>query len=342
MLFDIDKLLSKQFKYTENKHGYNGVMCIENVPKDTIILEFPLSNEYMFLSRKISDNPIYESLKGRVDQANIQVFDLALSIFSKYNDIKNKGGYNPEERPFLFNEKQLSLLQNTAIYTIIHQHRHTFDDMFLEYAKLNAVTYDIEQKLREVYNYCQSYSFGLELNKENFRVIHPSIYINHCNYDEGSPKLIHKVIDGKYCVFTEKEYVKGEEILDCYTSNAFKIFHKLPINNHIVINDWRLIMACHYGILEDLVDDEINPNNKELKEKQIPQGCKITDASKLINKDILILKDIVVDQFDIDKFDIDEDPTKWDKQTEVALQLRGIEMNHVLEFCEKLLPQSVE
>ena len=201
-------------------------------------------NTYInYYSNKITRKKNKNNILGLICNTNINKNELIMSC-----DLNNIIYANSEK------ELVYKLLNNKKFLISIKNFLNFHDCKFLNcdenefiYHRVNeerkkfALFNDDRLIVKKLYVFVKAYSHGFNTG----RCISPACLINHTPYYK-SPKLIHKIIDNQWKIYTDKDYLVDEEILDCYTSNY------LVSNNNTIINDWKTTMSVFYGDMYNL------------------------------------------------------------------------------------------
>jgi hypothetical protein len=312
IIFDLSKFIQSEFTYSPNSLGIPGIICKENVEAGAPILIFPLQDNIV-----LSDNELYDKLVDKcpgVDQLYVQMFCLATRLIGNYDKLSKI--YDISQRSFFMNEAQLALMKNTISYSIVKKEQTTFNTVLTAYMnEYHNVTYEIEQKLKLLYCFANSYAFGIKLNNIDYRCIHPGIYFNH-KPSEIVPKLKHALVNNIYTISTEKDYVKGDELFECYNT-THRTFANFPLYDNLVLNDWRIFMTSFYGPLMELSNDP--ESGKHI------QGFKLKNNEDVDGRKLLMIRDLFHEN-------IENKDVSIDSLSTLAIRLRNMECSHYMQF----------
>lgn len=275
-MFTLSQCLNKKLTYTDNKFGIKGVIAEQNIKKGDTITSFPL-NVLVYSDMNIYQRLI-QKLKGVVNNTAILQFCLALNILyhpKKYKHIHQYiiENYTPH-KPFLFKEKYMAMMKDTISYYLIHGEKLNFDLMLNTYRHIESdITSQMETRLRVIYGFCHANSHGISMDSGSIRCLNPAFIINHKNHTT-TPLLEHTIEDNVWTVKAERDYYRGEEILDCYCS-INTVIH--PYYPDLYLKDWKLSMSVHYGSMINLTKNTNEDTGFKLSDGVNEQKIKLLD-----------------------------------------------------------------
>ena len=271
-------------------------ICNEDIKKNELLLRFDINDcliSNYTLSQKINDTLGNNNIPIKY----INYFTIAVDLFDNPDKICNLFEDSIEnmtfkDKSFFLTDNQLERIKGYFQYYIIKINQEHFNNILNTYCNLfdkHDIINDSTKilKLKKLYCYVNKNSFNINLNDQPCTIISPAKIFNIKMTNNNDVILLHSIEDNIWSIYANKEYLKGEEIFECY-KKINKYQH--PLCENMFLEDWEFDLLMFSNCV-------LNNNQNNLDSKIYIENVDIIDKEKIflfqkiykISKEDLIL-----------------------------------------------------